>query len=168
MHDYFWPAEKRNKKFLHYGSQALKGVEEILRKCNVEEILIKKILYCIEMHENYSFSTNPEKPTSKEALILQDADRLDAIGAIGIARCFYFAGAHNQKIYLPDRERPEKYDPKDRSNTPIEHIHEKLLKLKDELHFETSRKIAEERNKFLEQYLEQFYKEIKDGQNQKI
>src|SRR5690606_23179085 len=86
---------------------------------------------------------------SLEAQIVQDADRLDAIGAIGLARCFAYGGNKQREIYNP--ENPEE--------TSIQHFYDKLLKLKDLMNTDSARKIAEERHQFLEEFLERFYDE---------
>jgi uncharacterized protein len=109
----------------------------------------------IEVIKNVSFSNkNPSGNLNEPLLyILQDADRLDAIGAIGIARAFNYGGFRNNAIYLPDTDRGSL------NNSTIAHFYDKLLKLKELMNTETGRKIAEERHAFLEEYLEQFYKE---------
>lgn len=103
-----------------------------------------------------------ESMTSLDGQIVQDADRLDAIGAIGIARCFAFGGAKGRAIYDPNdlpvmHQSFEEY--KTKSGPSINHFYEKLLHLKDRLNTSTARKMAEERHAFLETFLAQFDKE---------
>ena len=87
-----------------------------------------------------SFSRNRGKrPSTAEGKIVQDADRLDAIGAVGIARTFAFGGEHGRSL-----------------ESSIQHFHEKLLLLKDEMNTEAARKIAEERHAFMLTFLEEF------------
>lgn len=109
----------------------------------------------IEVIRNVSFSNKNPTGNVKDPvlLILQDADRLDAIGAIGIARAFTYGGFRNNAIYIPG----DSYAGTNKST--IAHFYAKLLKLKDMMNTSTGRLIAEERHAFLEKYLEQFYKE---------
>lgn len=109
----------------------------------------------LEVIRNVSFSNkNPTGDLTEPLLmIIQDADRLDAIGAIGIARAFNYGGFRNNSIYIPG-ERAEGIN-----RSTIGHFYEKLLKLKGMMNTVTGRKIAEERHKYLEEFLEQFYRE---------
>jgi uncharacterized protein len=100
--------------------------------------------------------------SSPELDVVQDADRLDAMGAIGIARAFNYGGFKNREIYNP-AVSPEMEMTKEaykKSNAPtINHFYEKLLLLKDRMNTNTGKKIASERHAFMEKYLEQFYQE---------
>lgn len=114
--------------------------------------------------ENISFKGGNHLPnfSSKELLVVQDADRLDAIGAIGIARAFNYGGFKNRALYdpsIPPNLNLDKEAYKKSSAPTINHFYEKLLQLKDRMNTDTGRKIAEERHRFMELYLEQFYKE---------
>jgi len=117
-----------------------------------------------EIVKNVSFKGSGESDKMKtlEGKIVQDADRLDAIGAIGIARTFAYGGAIGQSIYnpsIPPKENQNKEDyVKERSHT-INHFYEKLLLLKDRMHTETARKMAEKRTKFMREFLTEFYEE---------
>jgi len=107
----------------------------------------------VEAIRNVSFSNkSPEGNLNDPVLlIMQDADRLDAIGAIGIARAFNYGGFRNNPIYYPDNEQ--------HVPSTINHFYDKLLKLKESMNTSTGRRIAEDRHKFLELFLEQFYRE---------
>jgi uncharacterized protein len=109
----------------------------------------------IEAIRNASFSKKNPSSNLKDPvlLILQDADKLDAIGAIGVARAFNYGGFRNNAIFIPD-EKPE-----GKSKSTVGHFYDKLLKLKNMMNTATGKKIAEERHLFLEKFLEQFYKE---------
>jgi uncharacterized protein len=103
---------------------------------------------------------------SIEFQIVQDADRLDAIGAIGIARAFNYGGFKNRPIHDPSMPLQEYADPKayHKSDAPtINHFYEKLLKLKDLMNTPTGKSIGEERHNYMLEFLETFYREIDPG-----
>ena len=118
--------------------------------------IIKNISY------KNSLESGGKKFRSKELDVIQDADRLDAIGAIGIARAFNYGGFKNRALYDPEikpnlQQSKEEYK---KSTAPtITHFYEKLLLLKDQMNTRTGIQIAAKRHEFMEQYLDQFYKE---------
>jgi uncharacterized protein len=129
-----------------------------------QNALEETIVHVVNIIENISFKGGnfEKKFTSKELKIVQDADRLDAIGAIGIARTFNYGGFKNRPLYNPNvapnlNMTKEEYK---NSNAPtINHFYEKLLLLKDKMNTETGKQIAQERHKFMELFLSQFYAE---------
>ena len=132
-----------------------------LSQLNIPGNLSQKIL---EIIGQVSFKGAGVETTaiSLEAQIVQDADRLDAIGAIGIARAFAYGGSKGRLIYHPDikPELHESFEAYKKTTAPtINHFYEKLLLLKDRLNTETAKKMAEKRHQFMNDYLKQFYNE---------
>src|SRR6218665_2882511 len=140
---------------------ASKIVKEFLTEQQVDSETIEKVVFIIE---NMSFKNRNDAPKNLplELKIVQDADRLDAIGAIGIARTFNFGGYKNNLMYHPDIEprlNQTKEEYKKSNGTTINHFYEKLLLLKDLLNTETAKEIAEHRHQLMLQFLDEFYKE---------
>ncbi|RSD26303.1 HD domain-containing protein [Mesobacillus subterraneus] len=135
-------------------------LDSFLQSLQLEQDLADKIGSCIE---TVSFKAGREiELNSMEAKIVQDADRLDALGAIGIARTFAFGGKKGHPIFEPAQEvrgemTLEEY--RNGSSSSVNHFYEKLLKLKDKMNTERARQLAEERHRFMENFLEQFYSE---------
>ena len=132
-----------------------------LEKENVAEETIQHVVNIIE---NISFKGGnfEKKFNSIELEIVQDADRLDAIGAIGIARCFNYGGFKNRALFNPaiaPKMNMTKDEYKNSDSPTINHFYEKLLLLKDKMNTETGKKIALERHKYMENFLSQFYAE---------
>jgi uncharacterized protein len=128
---------------------------------NVSDEIIEHVVQIIK---NISFKGgNFEKQfTSKELEIVQDADRLDALGAIGIARTFNYGGFKNRTLYNPQIDpklNMSKEEYKKSEAPTLNHFYEKLLLLKDQMNTETGKKLAHERNRFMELFLSQFYAE---------
>ena len=147
----------------HNGDEtlALKISKDFLEEIHVNAELIEQVLFVIK---NISFKNRAEAPENPplELQIVQDADRFDAIGAIGIARTFNFGGFKNNLMYHPEIKpnlgmNKEEY--KKSNGTTINHFYEKLLLLKDLMNTETAKKIASERHDFMLQFLDEFYKE---------
>jgi uncharacterized protein len=144
-----------------------KLAEEFLKDQKVAPEIVRHIIAIIKSISFKSTLSSEEGKSSKkfqspELDIIQDADRLDAIGAIGIARCFNYGGFKNRPIYDPNipanlNISKEAYK---NSNAPsINHFYEKLLLLKDRMNTKKGREIALERHQFMEHYLEMFYKD---------
>lgn len=129
-----------------------------------ENVDSETIVHVVKIIENISFKGgNFEKRfTSKELDIVQDADRLDAIGAIGIARTFNYGGFKNRPIYdpsVPPKLNMTKEEYKNSVAPTVNHFYEKLLLLKDKMNTPTGKKIAKKRHQFMEQFLSRFYAE---------
>lgn len=140
---------------------ALKISEELMNSLNVSQEVVEQVLFIIK---NISFKNRGEIPENPpiELKIVQDADRLDAIGAIGIARTFNFGGFKNNLMYhpeIPPKLNMSKEEYKKNEGTTINHFYEKLLLLKDLMNTDSAKKIADERHDFMLKFLEQFYKE---------
>ena len=132
-----------------------------LENQNVDETTIQHV---IDIIENISFKGGNfnKKFNSIELQIVQDADRLDAIGAIGIARTFNYGGFKNRAIYNPDipaNLSMTKEEYKNSENPTLNHFYEKLLLLKDKMNTHTGKKLAENRHNFMQLFLEEFYAE---------
>jgi len=132
-----------------------------LEKINVDEKIISHVC---EIIKNISFKGKDfeNKIKTKEGMVVQDADRLDAMGAIGIGRAFAFGGFKKREMYNPNikfRHNKTIEELKNAEGTTINHFYEKLLLLKDRMNTETGKKLAENRHVFMEQYVKQFLEE---------
>ena len=129
-----------------------------------ENVSEETIVHVINIIENISFKGGnfDKKFNSKELEIVQDADRLDAIGAIGIARCFNYGGFKNRVLYNPEitpKSNMSKEEYKNSESPTLNHFYEKLLLLKDKMNTPTGKKIAKARHQYMENFLAQFYAE---------
>lgn len=149
----------------HDGDESVgpKVAKEFLQSLDIDKKVISHVVNIIK-HISFKNSLSKKKKTfdSKELQVVQDADRLDAIGAIGIARAFNYGGFKGRELYNP-AVAPQVNMTKEaykKSNGPtINHFYEKLLLLKDKMNTDTGKKLAEQRHRFMLDYLEQFYKE---------
>ncbi|SDR78486.1 uncharacterized protein SAMN04515667_0656 [Formosa sp. Hel1_31_208] len=147
----------------HKGDETIgpQKAREFLFALNVDSVAIEHVVNIIE---NISFKggNQDQQFKSPELDVIQDADRLDALGAIGIARTFNYGGYKNRKIFDPSippnlQMTKEEYEA---SQAPtINHFYEKLLLLKDRMNTESGKRIALKRHQFMETFLEEFYKE---------
>ena len=127
----------------------------VVRQEGYPEALIKAICYCIRVHP-FSLGVVPQ---TLEAKVLQDADRLDALGAVGIARCFAVGTALSRPFYDPE-DPFARARPLDDKRWTLDHFGRKLLRLPETLHTETARAMARERVAFIEEFLAQWEREI--------
>lgn len=139
---------------------SLKKVKGILDKTRLTEKEKQKILHCIEFHEEYHFSENGKTADDIETLILQDADNLDAMGAIGIGRTFSFGGANNIALWTPKKPfAKDTFEESELDPSTVHHFYSKLLKLKENMHTDTAKNMAEKRHRFMEMFLKEFFDE---------
>jgi uncharacterized protein len=136
--------------------------KEFLEANSVDANVINEVIKIIE---NISFKgALAEKDSiSKEFEVAQDADRLDAMGAIGIARAFHYGGFKNRAIHdpnIPPNCSMRKEEFMNNNSTTVNHFYEKILLLQEKLNTETGKKMGLRRHKFIEKYLEEFYKDV--------
>lgn len=160
VHDICRPWEKETGKS-HFGPEALEIVKGVLEKSDISGVMIDPILEVVSLHDIYDW-TEKMKDKSIELQIIQDADNLDAIGAIGIARTFAFGGSHGLSMYNPgenltfDKDFIE--DPNHRTST-IAHFYDKLLKLKENMNTPTGKRLGDQRHKIMTDFLDEFFAE---------
>lgn len=147
----------------HKGDHSVgpKKAHKWLESLGIDQTVIDHVVQIIA---NLSFSSGLQgkQVTSIEGMVVQDADRLDAIGAVGIARCFVYGGSKGHEMYnphIPPRTELSAEEYKKDTGTQINHFYEKLLLLKDRMNTKTAKSMAEKRHSFMEQFLEEFYKE---------
>ena len=147
----------------HDGDETVgpKTARVFLEQENVAEEIIQHVINIIE---NISFKGGnfEKKFTSVELDIVQDADRLDAIGAIGIARTFNYGGFKNRTLYDPEilpNNNMSKEAYKTNNSPTLNHFYEKLLLLKGKMNTQSGKQIAEQRHQYMESFLDQFYAE---------
>lgn len=148
----------------HNGDETVgpKVAKEFLSSIKVDEGVITHIINIINHISFKNSLSEGEKFTSLELQVIQDADRLDAIGAIGIARAFNYGGFKNRALYDPEiasNLNMNKDEYKKSAAPTINHFYEKLLLLKDKMNTKTGKKLAEKRHQYMLDFLEQFYKE---------
>jgi uncharacterized protein len=150
----------------HDGDESVgpKMAKAFLKSLEVDKKIVYHVVKIIK-HISYKNSLdkgNKKKFNSLELQVVQDADRLDAIGAIGIARAFNYGGYKNRAMHNPDippNLKMSKSEYKKSDAPTINHFYEKLLLLKDKMNTKTGKQLAEQRHQFMLDYLKQFYKE---------
>lgn len=147
-----------------HGGDVVKGMKLVREWLKEEEFPDDIVADVVQIVENVSYqgADVPDVPLSPEGWVVRDADRLDAIGAIGIARTFAFGGNRNRPLYDPEIPpvMHNNFESYKGSNAPtINHFYEKLLLLKDRMHTETAKAMANERHQFMEEFLNRFYAE---------
>lgn len=147
----------------HNGDESV-GPKKAREFLSSQQVYEDVIVHVEQIISNISFKGGKEaqKFKSPELDVIQDADRMDAIGAIGIARTFNYGGHKNREIYNPEIEpnlNMTKEEYKNSTAPTINHFYEKLLILKERMNTKAGKAMAEQRHQFMEQYLDQFYRE---------
>lgn len=159
MHDIHRIMQNETGKYIS-PKDSIPKVKEILANTDLSEDSINKICFCIEYHENYNWNGNNVHDIN--TLILQDADNLDAIGAIGIGRTFAYGGAHNVVMYdeeVPINEENNYTELDGDDPSTIHHFYHKLFKLKDNMNTKTAKEKAEERTTYMQEFVKEFLEE---------
>jgi uncharacterized protein len=155
LHDVGREEEDKVKGAVCHAKLGAEIAFEILKKYNVDQLMINKVCHCIETHR---FKGN-KKPESVEAKILFDADKLDAIGAVGLARAFVYSGEIGAKVHNISSKIDETL-PYTEEDTAYREYYFKLRKIKDTLFTSTGKLMAEERHKFMVEFFERLNKEV--------
>lgn len=159
MHDVHRIMQNETGKFVS-PKDSLSTIKNILSRIELTEEQIDKICYCIEYHEKYNWNGNNVEDIN--TLILQDADNLDAIGAIGIGRTFSYGGAHNVDMYndkAPLNEENNFSESKGNDESTIHHFYHKLFKLGDNMNTKTAKELAVHRIDFMKEFVKEFLNE---------
>lgn len=161
LHDVHRIMQNETGKFIA-PKDSLGKIKEILSVVDLEEEKIKKILHAIEYHEVYNWNNPKNKEDDINTLILQDADNLDAIGAIGIGRAFLYCGAHNIPMYddtIPLHTENDYAEEDGDSESTIHHFYHKLLKLGSNMNTRKAKELAKNRIEVMEKFTDEFLKE---------
>jgi len=160
IHDVHRIMENKEKRYIT-PKESLPQIKELIADLKLTEKQKDHICHAIEFHEQYNFGGNPVTVTDIETLILQDADNLDAIGAIPITRCIQYTLGNggilydpNIPLYSSDNYDDTKFDP-----TVIHHIYNKLLRLGENMNTETARKMSIPKTKLMQDFIEMFIQE---------
>lgn len=148
-------------KFYSRQPARLKGALIYLERLGVDSRTLQEIEFIVK-NISYRGGTNKVNMRSLEGKIVQDADRLDTLGAIGVARCFAYGGYREREIYNPDI-KPKKYrtanQVKNTKSTSVNHFYEKVLLLKDRMNTPTAKRLAARGHRFIEKFLREFLRE---------
>lgn len=160
LHDVHRIMQNETGKFVS-PKDSLGKVKEILSVLELEEAQLKKILHAIEYHEVYNWNNPHNKEEDINTLILQDADNLDAIGAIGIGRTFTYSAHHKQPMYVSDMPlncSDDFIEGTDDIST-IHHFYHKLFRLGDNMNTQKAKELANSRTEFMKKFVDEFLKE---------
>lgn len=159
LHDIHRILENRAGHFIE-PKDSLDEVRKLLKYIDLDESIVNKICYCIEYHEVYNWNGNNVEDIN--ALIVQDADNLDAIGAIGIGRTFSYSGAHNIKMYneeVPLDNCEDYFERNEKEPSTIHHFYHKLFKLADNMNTDTAKIMAKKRTEYMQEFVTEFIDE---------
>ncbi len=157
LHDLGRKEEMKNPKKDH-AEISKRLALKILKKYNINKKVIDNVLHCISTHR----FRNNKKPETREAKVLYDADKLDSMGAIGIARAYAWVGEQKIKLYSDKNFLGTGYE---KEHSPVTEFLFKLSKLKDKMQTKTGKKIAKRRHKFMANYFKELNKEIRANGN---
>lgn len=154
VHDFHRVLERESGSYgaLDTRDDATRLIEQTLAAVGYPADRVAPVCECVAFTERYSFSGHSLAAPSLEARILRDADNLDALGAVGIARAFMFGGALGEPIWVDDTRPAEIYEAGATSSI-VHHFHEKLLRLKEDMLTDTGRALAEDRHDFMVAFL---------------
>jgi uncharacterized protein len=158
LHDIHRVIQSETGKYCN-PEDSLPVVKKILYDVDFPKDKIPSVLHVIAHHEEYSFAKRGKTVNDIETLIVQDADNLDAMGAIGIGRAFGFASLLGRPMWNPNARLNKRHYEESKSDTDpstLHHFHSKLLKLKDNMHTKTAKKMALVRHNYMLQFLKQF------------
>jgi uncharacterized protein len=163
LHDLHRDAGQSDTEFFVPPEQMDGKVRLYLAKAEVPDEIHDAILEAIHYTDRFSFSDRPIYATTIEARILRDADFLDAIGAIGIARAFSFGGSHGIALWEEaSYQESSVYRQADRPASTIQHFYDKLLRLPGEMETATGRELARQRGAYMETFVRQFMEEWRE------
>jgi uncharacterized protein len=132
-------------------------VKRFLEDIGFPQDKLQEVLHVVEHHEDYGFSKKGKIVKDIETLIVQDADNIDAMGAIGMARTFAFAALLKEPLWIPSSESKRKYHDESKLEvSAIHHFYNKLFKLKNNMNTKTAKKIAVSRHKYMLDFVKQF------------
>ncbi|WP_022853927.1 HD domain-containing protein [Thermodesulfatator atlanticus] len=155
FHDIGRQKEKETQGKICHAAYGAEKVKEILAKYNLPQDFIERVSGAIRCHR---FRSN-ERPKTLEAMVLFDADKLDALGAVGIGRAFLFAGEVGARLHNPEVDL-EKTRPYSREDTAWREFKLKLSKIKDQMLTSEGKRLARERYRFMEEFFERLHKEV--------
>ena len=160
VHDVHRILEEKEQRFVT-PKESLPVVKSFLKGLDITKEQKEHILFAIEHHEEYKFGEKGVNVDDIESKILQDADNLEAMGAVGIVRLFKFGVVNNMKDYDPNVPLyRDKFDDSRRDASSIHHIYNKLLRLGAAMHTRTARKMAKKKTKLMKEFMDMFIDEF--------